>query len=69
MDYGQRLVERQGTYPQRWAVIKELDGILEDFLLLGHLDGLVGGASDFSSGHDLVIHGFKPCVGLIAVSI
>ena len=28
------------------------------------LGGSVRQASDFSSGHDLTVHGFKPCVGL-----
>ena len=30
----------------------------------GHLSGSVSQASDFSSGHDLTVCGFKPCVGL-----
>ena len=34
----------------------------------GRLGGLVGWASDFSSGHDLKVLGFKPRVGLCADS-
>ena len=30
---------------------------------LGHPGGSVGCASDFSSGHDLVVRGFELCVG------
>ena len=35
---------------------------------LGHLGGLVDKTSGFISGHDLMVHGFKPHVGLSAVS-
>ena len=34
----------------------------------GHLGGSVSWASDFSSGHDLMIHEFEPRVGLSAGS-
>ena len=34
----------------------------------GRLGGSVGWASNFGSGHDLMVHGFKPCVGLCADS-
>ena len=34
----------------------------------GRLGGSVGGASDFSSGHDLTVRGFEPRVGLCADS-
>ena len=33
---------------------------------LGHLGGSVSWASDFSPGHDLTIHEFKPRIGLSA---
>ena len=36
---------------------------------LGRLGGSVGRASDFSSGHDLTVHEFKPPIGLSAVSV
>ena len=32
----------------------------------GRLGGSVGWASDFSSGHDLAVREFEPCVGLWA---
>ena len=32
----------------------------------GRLGGSVGWASDFSSGHNLVVHEFKPRIGLWA---
>ena len=35
---------------------------------LGHLGDSVGYASDFSSGHDLVVHGFEPHIMLRADS-
>ena len=35
----------------------------------GWLGGLVVWASDFGSGHDLTVHGFKPCVWLCADSL
>ena len=35
-------------------------------LVLGHLGGSVGWASDFSSGHDLTAREFEPHVGLCA---
>ena len=34
---------------------------------LGHLGGSVGCASNFSSGHDLVVRGFEPHIRLAAV--
>ena len=34
----------------------------------GRLDGSVGEAADFGSGHDLVVREFEPCVGLCADS-
>ena len=37
-------------------------------LLEGHLGGSVSYASDFGSGHDPVVHGFEPPVGLCADS-
>ena len=37
-------------------------------MLLGRLDGSVGSASDFSSGHDLTVGEFEPHVGLCADS-
>ena len=36
--------------------------------VLGHLGGPVGGVSDFGSGHDLTVRGFKPHVRLCADS-
>ena len=33
---------------------------------MGRLGGSVGLASDFGSGHDLMVHGFEPHVGLCA---
>ena len=36
------------------------------FVITGHLGGSVGEASNFSSGHDLTVGGFKPQVGLCA---
>ena len=36
--------------------------------VLGRLGGSVGWAADFSSGHDLVLRGFEPRVGLCADS-
>ena len=35
---------------------------------MGLLGGSVGYASDFGSGHDLTVRGFKPSVGLCADS-
>ena len=35
---------------------------------MGCLGGLVGGASDFDSGHDLMVLEFQPHIGLAAVS-
>ena len=35
---------------------------------MGRLGGSVGGASDFGSGHDLMVWGFEPRVGLCADS-
>ena len=35
---------------------------------LGRLGGSVSLASNFSSGHDLTVHEFEPCIGLAAVS-
>ena len=35
---------------------------------MGRLGGSVGWASDFSSGHDLMVCGFEPLVGLYADS-
>ena len=35
---------------------------------LGRPGGSVGGASDFGSGHDLMVRGFEPRVGLCADS-
>ena len=35
--------------------------------ILGRLDGSVGSASDFGSGHDLVVHEFESRIGLTAV--
>ena len=35
----------------------------------GRLGGSVGWASDFGSGHDLMVHEFEPYIGLSAVSI
>ena len=35
---------------------------------VGHLGGSVGQVSDFGSGHDLTVHGFKPRGGLCADS-
>ena len=37
-------------------------------IFLERLGGSFGGTSDFSSGHDLVVHEFKPRVGLCADS-
>ena len=37
----------------------------QKYCQLGHLGGSVGGASNFSSGHDLAVHEFKPHVGLL----
>ena len=34
----------------------------------GHLGGSVSYVLDFSSGHDLTVCGFEPCVGLCADS-
>ena len=36
--------------------------------LQGHLGSSVGLASDFSSGHDLMVHEFESCIGLCADS-
>ena len=36
--------------------------------IVGRLGGSVGWATNFSSGHDLTVHEFKPCVGLCADS-
>ena len=33
---------------------------------MGRLGGSVGWVSDFGSGHDLTVHGFRPHVGLCA---
>ena len=35
----------------------------------GHLGGSVGWASDFDSGHNLIVHGFEPHIGLCADSL
>ena len=35
---------------------------------MGLLDGSVGEASDFGSGHELIAHGFEPRIGLCADS-
>uniref|UniRef100_A0ABI7ZZU7 Synaptic plasticity regulator PANTS n=1 Tax=Felis catus TaxID=9685 RepID=A0ABI7ZZU7_FELCA len=40
----------------------------ECFCQLRCLRGLVGWVSDFSSGHDLVVRQFKPCIRLSPVS-
>ena len=40
----------------------------KDTLTWGHLSGLVGEASDFTSGHDLAVCEFKPHAGLYANS-
>ena len=37
-------------------------------LILGHMGGSVGEVSNFSSGHDLTVLEFKPCIKLSAVS-
>ena len=35
------------------------------FILQGLLGGSLSGASDFGSGHDLMVHGFEPQVGSV----
>ena len=35
----------------------------------GHLGGLVGSVSNFSSGHDLIVHGFKPHIEFCTGSV
>ena len=42
--------------------------IFKTGLILGHLGGSVGEASNFGSGHDLSVGGFEPRVGLCADS-
>ena len=32
---------------------------------MGRLHGSVGWATDFGSGHDLMVRGFEPCVGSV----
>ena len=39
---------------------------VKTFMLLGAPGGSVGSASNFRSGHDLAVHGFKPRVGCCA---
>ena len=41
---------------------------LKNTVKMGHLGGSVGSASDFGSGHDLMVCGFKPHVRLYADS-
>ena len=43
-------------------------GLVKTQSAAGHLGGSVGWVSDFSSGHDLEVCGFNPCVGLCADS-
>ena len=35
----------------------------------GCLDGSVHPTLDFGSGHDLMVHGLEPCVGLYSVTV
>ena len=63
------------SYVEKWIKLwasKEVAKIKlhshQKYLLMGHLGGSVGWASDFSSGHDLVVHEFQPCVQLWADS-
>ena len=51
------LSERRWSQEDKTIVIQEC------------LGGSVGLASDFSSGHDLAFHGFKPGIGLCADSL
>ena len=48
--------------------IGKLSSYLKSWTDLGCLGGSVGWASNFSSGHDLAVCEFEPCVGLCADS-
>ena len=45
------------------------NGEKRNFDCLGSLGGLVSSASDFGQGHDLMVCGFEPRVGLCADSL
>ena len=47
-------------------VSKDCSGAVSKMLSTGAPGWRLGGASDFGSGHDLVVHEFKPRVGLCA---
>ena len=49
---------RQNSHTLKFTLFKKYNS--------GHLGGSAGEVSHFSSGHDLVVHGFEPHVGLCA---